>query len=70
MRTFVLFAHMETWNDFLSDKLMDLANYVAAALIFGQLLADRIEWRAFIFGVAFLIASYMVSFCLRERGKS
>jgi len=37
---------METNGEFFADKLMDLANYAVAALVFGQLIGAQTNWLA------------------------
>jgi len=45
---------VETQGEFFADKLMDLANLAAAALIFGQLVSgQRLEWGPLLMGSRF-----------------
>lgn len=62
---------MQTNGEFYADKLMDLANLAAAALIFGQLVENRIVWWAVGIGFSFLITIGVISFFLRkEKGEN
>jgi len=61
---------METNEAFFADKLMDLANFASAALIFGQLVGEhKLRWPAFVIGVVLLVVCGVVSYVLRKRGK-
>lgn len=60
---------MESNGEFFADKLMDLANMGTAALVFGQILGNQIQWAALLLGFSFLIFSAVVSFFLRRGEK-
>jgi len=60
---------MEAHGQFFADKLMDLANLVAAALIFGQLVGGQIVWRAVVVGILFFFGFSMISYLLREKAR-
>ena len=57
---------MLTRREFFADKLMDLANLVAAVLVFGQWLALQIQWNAFLIGFSFYGLCAVVSYHWRE----
>ena len=60
---------METNGQFFADKLMDMANLAAAALIFGQLVGgERLQWWPFLIGVTLLVVCGVVSYILRRGG--
>ncbi len=59
---------METHGDFFADKAMDLANAVAAALIFGQLVNRQMVWSAVFIGLCFFFICVVLSFLLRKKG--
>jgi len=60
---------MESNQAFFADKLMDLANFASAALIFGQMVGEhKLRWPAFIIGVVLLFVCGVVSYVLRKRG--
>lgn len=56
-----------TWRELIADKVMDLANLVAAALVFGQWLTRSIQFDAFLLGASFYVFSLVVSYHLSRR---
>jgi len=61
---------MQNQREFFADKLMDLANYAATALIFGQMVGgQRLVWPALAIGTALLLVLGLVSYFLTKGGK-
>ena len=61
---------MQTNGEFMADKLMDLANMVASALVFGQLINNEIVWWVVAIGVSFFCLCIVISSLLRkEKGR-
>lgn len=58
---------MKSHGEFFADKLMDLANLAAAALVFGQVLSEHVYPEAFVIGLSFFGLCAIISFQLRER---
>ena len=50
---------------FWSDKFMDLANLSAVALIFSQIVTDKIYWQGFIFGAILYLSLLTLSIYIR-----
>ncbi|OGW03498.1 MAG: hypothetical protein A2Z59_11030 [Nitrospinae bacterium RIFCSPLOWO2_02_39_17] len=50
----------------LADKLLDLANFVAGALIIGQALTPSLNWTVLIAGFISVIVFYIFSLNLRR----
>ncbi len=57
---------MTSHGEFYADKIMDLANLGAAALVFGQIAEGRIAWLALLGGVIWLLFCCMLSYFLRK----
>jgi hypothetical protein len=57
---------MGTHGEFFADKLMDLANLAAAALIFGQIVEGRIVWTVVGIGLSFFFSCVVISLLLRK----
>ncbi len=54
-------------NEWLSDKLGDLGNLAAAALVLGQFISDKpFDWSVFIAGGLFTLACYVSGYLLRR----
>jgi len=51
------------FRSLLSDKLMDLGNFVAAALVFGQFVSGR-EFSMVLFGIgiSLMVSCYLISY--------
>lgn len=58
---------MKSHGEFFADKLMDLANLAAAALIFGQMLNVRIYAEVRVLGFAFYLLCVVVSYEWNKR---
>jgi hypothetical protein len=58
---------MEPQGEFFADKIMDLANLVAAALVFGPFVAGEIHWLGIALGVSFFCFATMLSYVLRRK---
>ena len=56
-------------GEFYADKLMDLANLAAAALIFGQLAEGHLRWFLFCIGTGLFLLCLVVSYWLRKGGR-
>jgi len=53
-----------------AEKIMDLANIGAGALLFGQFIAEqKFSWLTTLVGVAILVGGYAVSYKLHEGGE-
>lgn len=52
----------------LSDKLMDLGNYVAIGLVFGQFVTSTFSVDVFIIGFAFTLICYIMGYILIKYG--
>jgi len=57
---------VKSQGEFFADKLMDLANLAAAALIFGQVLSEHAYPEALAIGFSFFVLCAIMSFKLRE----
>lgn len=56
----------ENQKGLLSEKLLDLANLSAGALVIGQLLSDKLNASALIMGSIFVVVVYILSIYLRS----
>jgi hypothetical protein len=55
----------ERWRRLLGDKLLDLANYAAAALVFSQFVSQQaISWRVVLAGMAMWSVLAVMSYWL------
>ncbi len=57
---------MTSYGEFYADKLMDLANLGAAALIFGQLAEGQTDWHSLVIGFTWFCGCVVVSYFLRK----
>ncbi len=53
--------------DRLSDKIFELTNIAAGALIFGQFIAQAFNWYLFILGALILVFGYLLAILLTRK---
>lgn len=53
-------------EEFLADKLMDLANLSAVILVFGQFVAEQIRWNVLFLGVVLYLVIVFIARRLRR----
>ena len=63
----VRLSAMENQSEFFANKVMDLANLVAAGLFFGPFVAGKINWISVIIGFSFYVLSLMLGLHLTRR---
>lgn len=62
---------METNGNFFADKVMDLANYGFAALIFGEMAGhEPMRWQPIAIGLVFFIVCAIVGLTLRKKKRA
>ncbi len=63
----VLFVRLnDSQKDLLSDKLLDLANLSAGAMVIGQILSEKVNLSVLIMGSIFVVVIYTYSVYLRS----